>query len=670
MRYAGRVLMFALGAAVAIGAQGQVTMESLLGEMTDLTALTRFPDPAYTVKQFSSYDRRSLDPAVLTDENWFANGDRGQHLRQEERDGATEWVLMDADGPGAIVRFWSANPADAGIVRIYVDGNAEPAIEMPLTDMLGGTAAPFVKPIAGERSQGWNSYLPIPYAQHCKVTTSQPDFYYQINYRTYADGTRVRSYSERESERAAALVESAAAKLASPADLNLPDLPKQVAKRFEHALEPGASGTEPVQAPGALYALDLRVEADDLEAALRGCLFEISFDGLPDASVVCPLGDFFGTAPGPNPYASLPLGVNEDGTLYCRWVMPFQRGAELRFTNTTHAPLSISGTYVLGSYEWTDASMYFHATWRSEYPVATQPRQDWTYVDIDGQGRFVGDMLHITNPVKAWWGEGDEKIYVDNEDFPSHFGTGTEDYYGYAWCSNIPFTHAYHNQPRCDGPANHGQTCVSRFHIIDNIPFTKAFKFDMEVWHWEECEIAMAATSYWYAMPGATHSGPPIDTAALKIVTPPPAPAPKVVEGALEGESLKVVEHTGGNAVVQSSDAWEWSREQQLWWRDGKPGDRLTVEFPVEKAGRYDVRAVFTKAVDYGIMRLLINGEEVNPARDFYNNGVIATPEESFGTFELKAGANTFTAEIVGANAEAIPGHMFGLDYLLLVPAE
>ncbi|MCL4695371.1 MAG: DUF2961 domain-containing protein, partial [Candidatus Hydrogenedentes bacterium] len=329
MRYAGRILMFALGVAVATGAQGQVTMDSLLGEMTDLTALTRFPDPAYTVKQFSSYDRRSLDPAVLTDENWFANGDRGQHLRQEERDGATEWVLMDADGPGAIVRFWSANPADAGIVRIYVDGNAEPAIEMPLTDLLGGTAAPFVKPIAGERSQGWNSYLPIPYAQHCKVTTSQPDFYYQINYRTYADGTRVRSYSERERERTADLVESAAAKLASPADLRLPDLPKQVAKRFEHALEPDASGTEPVQAPGALYALDLRVEADDLEAALRGCLFEITFDGLPDASVVCPLGDFFGTAPGPNPYASLPLGVNEDGTLYCRWVMPFQHGAEL-----------------------------------------------------------------------------------------------------------------------------------------------------------------------------------------------------------------------------------------------------------------------------------------------------------------------------------------------------
>ena len=43
-------------------------------------------------------------------------------------------------------------------------------------------------------------------------------------------------------------------------------------------------------------------------------------------------------------------------------------------------------------------------------------------------------MLHLINYHRGWWGEGDEKIYVDGEDFPSHFGTGTEDYYGYAWC--------------------------------------------------------------------------------------------------------------------------------------------------------------------------------------------------------------------------------------------
>jgi hypothetical protein len=651
-------------------AAAQVSMESLLDEMTDLAALTRLPDPAYTVKQFSSYDRNSQNPDVLTDDDWFANADRGQHLRTEERNGATEWVLMDAEGPGAIVRFWSANPIDAGIVRIYLDGNAEPTIEMPLTDMLGGGAHPFIKPISGERARGWNSYLPIPYATHCKVTASQPDFYYQINYRTYAEGTRVATYSEQTIRRVEVLLDSTAKRLASPESLALPSVEKQVAKQFSHQLDSGATALEPIEAPGALYAINVRVKADDLERALRGCLFEVYFDEQDAASIVAPLGDFFGTAPGANTYASIPSGVLEDGALYCRWVMPFAKGALLRFTNTTDAPLSIAGSYVLGSYDWTDASLYFHAKWRSEYPIATLPRQDWTFVEIQGAGRFVGDMLHITNPVKAWWGEGDEKIYVDNEPFPSHFGTGTEDYFGYAWCSNEVFTHAYHNQPRCDGPANYGQTCVSRFHVIDNIPFTNAFKFDMEVWHWQECEIAMAATSYWYARPGGSDDVPAVAVDSLKIIAPPPPPEMKVVEGALEGESLRIAECTGGQTINQTSDGWGWSREAQLWWRDGQPGDTLTIAFPVEKAGRYDVRAVFTKAVDYGIIQLRVNGQEAGAPRDFFEGSVIATPEESLGVFELTEGENTLTAEIAGANEKAVPSHMFGLDYILLKSAE
>ena len=45
-----------------------------------------------------------------------------------------------------------------------------------------------------------------------------------------------------------------------------------------------------------------------------------------------------------------------------------------------------------------------------------------------------------------WWGEGDQKIFVDGESFPSTFGTGTEDDYGYAYGSNRPFAGPYHAQ--------------------------------------------------------------------------------------------------------------------------------------------------------------------------------------------------------------------------------
>ena len=64
---------------------------------------------------------------------------------------------------------------------------------------------------------------------------------------------------------------------------------------------------------------------------------------------------------------------------------------------------------------------------------------DWTMLHTQGRGRFVGVELHVWNPKGGWWGEGDEKFYIDGEKFPSTFGTGSEDYFGYAWCNPTPF---------------------------------------------------------------------------------------------------------------------------------------------------------------------------------------------------------------------------------------
>lgn len=661
--------LVALMLLAASTAHAKVTFASLLKEMTDLETLTYFPDPAYTTKQFSSYDRNSTDSRALTDNNWFANGDRGQYLRAESRNGAKEYVLMDADGPGAIVRFWSANPVDAGIVRIYLDGEEKPVIEMPLADMLGGGGMPFVKPISIELSKGWNSYLPIPYAKHCKVTSSKPDFYYHINYRTYERGTKVDSYTNQSALSLQDEVTNIVELFTAPPQFRAGSKAQQ--KSFAFDLPPGAWKALDIDTdkPSAIHWFTAKVNAKNIDSALRGCVLEIEFDQSGSPSVTVPIGDFFGTAPGINKYASLPSGVLQDGTLYSRWVMPVKKAASIKIFNKSDGPVSFSGEVVLEPYKWTKNSMYFHAGFRSEYPIKTRPRQDWNFLTATGKGRFVGDMLHVTNPVKDWWGEGDEKIYVDGEAFPSHFGTGSEDYFGYAWCWPEPFTHAYHNQPRCDGPGNYGQTCVSRFHIMDNIPFTRSFKFDMEVWHWAECEVAMAATSYWYAFDGGTNTFAPLTADHLKIVQPTPLPPPRKVEGALEGEELKIIEKTAGIAERQDfSD--KMSGGSHLWWRNANVGDTLTVAIPVEKAGRYEVFAVFTKAVDYGIHTLAINGKEAVKGLDLFNNGVIETPEQSLGTFDLKKGENTLGISITGANPQAVKSHMFGLDYVRLVPVK
>ncbi|MGE5611293.1 MAG: glycoside hydrolase family 172 protein [Bacillota bacterium] len=652
------LLALVVGAARA-GENAAITTASLIPEMTDLKQMAEFPSPAYTCKQFSSYDRAAKSPT----ENWFANGDCGQYLRTEDRNGRKEFVMMDATGPGAIVRIWSANPN--GTLRIYIDGNETPVIETPMSELLGGKYPGLPRPIAGEYSKGWNLYFPIPYAKSCKVTSDKGDFYYHVNYRTYEPGTKVVSFTADQIKSLEKEIAKLGERLASPRG-NPADMAGQ-AQPYSIHLEPGESMTsDELTGPMAIARVTMKVSASDRDAALRGVILKGTFDG--EQTIETPVGDLFGSAPGINAYASLPLGMTKDGEMYCHWFMPFKTSAVFAMTNTSKAAVDITGELQMADYQWTDRSMHFHAKWRAQFDVPTRPMIDWNYMTAQGKGVFAGVAFFIDNPVKDWWGEGDEKIYVDGETFPSHFGTGTEDYYGYAWCWPGLFTHAYHNQPRCDGPSNYGRTSVNRFHIFDRIPFTKDFKFDMELWHWnEKCKVNMAVITYWYAMPGAKDGFKPI-RAEDAIIRPMPEYQIPRVAGALEGEAMKILEKVG------TADPQDWdglSAGRQLWWHAGmKPGDKLVLGFEVKKAGTYRVLGHFLKAKDYGIHQLAINGKNAGQPIDFYNDGVVPTKELDLGTFDLKEGQNQLSVTVVGANEKAVKSYMFGLDYLLLKPIE
>ncbi|MBN2505840.1 MAG: DUF2961 domain-containing protein [Verrucomicrobia bacterium] len=642
----------------ASAASPVVTTATLMREMTHLAGMAEFPDPAYTCKQFSSYDRKAKSPT----EDWFANGDRGHYLRVEERAGRKEWVMMDAAGPGAIVRIWSANPE--GTLRIYLDGAETPVLEAPMTDVLGGKFPGWPRPIAGEYSKGWNLYFPIPYARHCKVTSDKGNFYYHVNYRTYASDARVESFRLEQLRTLAAPIAALGALLAEPRRVQTSL--GGYAEPFDIELPPGQTISQDFYGPMAITRAMVRLGARDREAALRGVTVKMRFDG--ELTVEAPLGDCFGSAPGLNPFAALPLGMTAGGEMYCHWFMPFKESAVIELVNHTDDTVTLAGELATQDYAWTDRSMHFHARWRAAFDVPTRPMIDWNYLAARGRGVFAGVAFAIDNPVKDWWGEGDEKIYVDGETFPSHFGTGTEDYYGYAWCWPGLFTHAYHAQPRCDGPGNYGRTSVNRFHILDRIPFTRDFKFDMELWHWHAtCKVNMAVTAFWYARPGATDAFRPIRPQDLVLRPMPEWVVPRV-QGALEGEKLRIVKVTG------TADPQDWngvSAGRHLWWHEGmKPGDTLTVAFPAPKAGRYQVLGRFLTARDYGIHQLAINGQPTGAPIDFYHPDVRPTKETDLGAWELNAGDNELRVTVTGANPKAIRSYMFGLDYVRLKPVE
>jgi putative heme-binding domain-containing protein len=151
-----------------------------------------------------------------------------------------------------------------------------------------------------------------------------------------------------------------------------------------------------------------------------------------------------------------------------------------------------------------------------------------------------------------------------------------------------------------------------------------------------------------------------------------PGGAARQTEGALEGESLKILETKGGKTKVQGMAGFggRWSNGAQLWWTGGKPGDTLTLALPVNKAGKYQLKTSLTKARDYGTIEASLDGQPIEAAKLdlFHSPEVIITDELDWGTHDLTAGDHKLTIKITGANAQAVKSYMVGLDYLKLEP--
>ncbi|TDD66265.1 DUF2961 domain-containing protein [Jiangella aurantiaca] len=108
-----------------------------------------------------------------------------------------------------------------------------------------------------------------------------------------------------------------------------------------------------------------------------------------------------------------------------------------------------------------------------------------------------------------------------------------------------------------------------------------------------------------------------------------------------------------------------WSGGAQLWFRASSASDAATLRFDVPTTGRYELSAVLTQAIDYGIVQLSIDGAPIGPAFDGFNNAVRIADPVPLGSLELSAGAHSLTLTLTGRNAAAT-GFLVGLDRLLL----
>lgn len=661
----------------AAGAQ-TVTTGGLLKQMTDLDWLTQRPKPYFSAAQASSYDRASKTPA--DPKTWFANGDAGQYVRIEERDGRKEYVLADLKGPGTVVRFWSANPA--GVTRFYFDGETTPRLQASTADLLNGKVSPFTDPFSYSSaiaSNGCNLYFPFPYAKSLKITTDNSGedgarhMYYHVGFRTYQPGTKVETFDPAQLPSLEKAMSAVRVALATSRKADGKTITKSTSephsKGFRQILNSrNGSVLESLQVkiPFPLVVNIRKMDWNDINQphnVLRNTILTIQCDG--ETTVKVPLGDFFGTAAGVNPYRSYPMAVEKDGTMVSLFPMPFHKQMIISIDTPKGQRVPLQVVTKVADRRFTPDTYYFHAHWNVDIG-STRPMRDMEFLNTKGEGLWVGTSLHVSNPTPAWWGEGDEKAWVDGESFPSTFGTGTEDYFGYAWSSGKLFDRPYHGQNHCDGPGTFGQINVHRWQTFDPISYAKSIKFDIEMWHWQDVQARFARVSYWYAKPGSKTIEMAMTSKNLELVeVAPPSP----VKGATEGEGLKY-EKTGSGEVSVQEGFWEPSGGKQLWWIQSAPGDKLLVHVPVKQAGTYEIVGSFCHARDYGIhsLRFLTpDGKELGAPKtlDFYNNGVI-WKKIPLGTFELPAGEVILEVVCKGHNPQAIEGNMFGLDYLML----
>jgi hypothetical protein len=279
--------------------------------------------------------------------------------------------------------------------------------------------------------------------------------------------------------------------------------------------------------------------------------------------------------------------------------------------------------------------------------------------------------------VATWYGEGDEKIWVDGESFPSHLGTGTEDYYNYSYAPKPVHQTPFANLVRMDETMTQGWNVMSRTRQLDGIPFQQSLQFDIELMAWKPTTLIYCATTYWYAFPGATTNlKPQPQEATLPVPTLADAKAQAQTAnprkpGAIECETMKLVRKSGDiETFSQDMSSWgaeKWSAGHQLTVKAGQSGDYVELEIPASDANARQIVLHATQAPDFGILKFTVNGQPSATTLDGYATSVQPVAPLRLGSFKPENGKFILRAEVTGANPLAAGAKFFfGLDCVIL----
>ncbi len=397
-------------------------------------------------------------------------------------------------------------------------------------------------------------------------------------------------------------------------------------------------------------------------------MLRIYWDGNPRPGVEAPVGDFFANCFGKrSEVISLPVIVEDGDSYNSFWRMPFQKSARIEIENQGEKPISL----LYYNIDWIKLGKlakdtpYFYAQYRQEYPV--QHGKDYVILDTTGKGHYVGTVLGVRMRSPAWFGEGDEKIYIDGEAKPSIWGTGTEDYFLSAWGLKKTLT-PYFGVPYFDQGIG-GHTSAYRWHLNDPIVFNTGIKVTLEHWgwispdenpeyksmSWNEREDDYSSVAFWY------QTGVPSFTARA------PGARERVLPGldrviAYARDFADAGRHGEGEASKQQSNLYDG---EQLVYRPRQQAGAW-LEIPIEVKQKEPLRLVVSasKSMDGGRYQAFLNGVKIGRPIDLYDD---RPAEQEFQLLDFWPDPGTYTLrlECVGKHPQSA-GFSCGIESVRL----
>ena len=537
------------------------TYAALLDKVFSPDALARLDGPSATLVS-------SADPANN-------NADYLHFIR----DWDDEWaVVADLKGPGYVSRLWLTGSNGEWPLRFYFDGAKKPQIELPLRDLF----APLGN-LSGYEPWCWVSLIPIPYREGLVITMKKPPngnprMFHHVNWCPLPAGTPIPGWGNDLVSTYSNVLAAADAKLTGePAPTMGPETALTT-------IAPGAAADLlTMDGPGIFRELAFRLDAGEAatdsqaEAAIRGAILRIYWDGAAQPSVEVPFGDFFGSVWTPRQFQSRYFGMS-NGVYFTRFPMPFAKKARIEILNMTASPVRAAAVAKLEKLAAWDAGWgYFHSAWQKSGPDRVGIPHPM--LAIQGRGRYVGCILSATSHDRSYWLlEANENIRIDDDFIPRWRGTGLEDYFNSGWYYGSSRVKPYHGMLM----KAQFRTIQYRIHQTDPVTFEKQAFMTMERGPQQASHGTFESVVFFY-MAQPTASGSRIEPQQLAVPDDGLLPATIMLE-------LNELEHLGDYAGARRRLGAFLERYPTHPYRDVLEMRKLMYE-PVLSGGKTDVSA-------------------------------------------------------------------------------